>query len=113
MTVEPLQNDTRRYVLGRHEPRSLMGGRERGEVAVLVAGVALGLLAAVGGGGSVGSFSLLAVFTGAAAVIVFVPYRGRTLYRWLPLDLRHQRQQRNGSQHYVNRARESGVTTGG
>lgn len=113
MTVEPLQSDTRRYVLGRHEARSLMGGRERGEVAVLIAGVALGLLAAVVGGGSVGSFSLLAVFAGAAAVIVFVPYRGRTLYRWLPLDLRHRRQQRDGSQHYVNRARESGVTADG
>ena len=113
MTVEPLQSGTRRYVLGRHEARSLLGERERGEVAVLVAGVALGLLAALVGGGSVRAFSFLVVFSGAAAATVFVPVRGRTLYRWLPLDLRHRRQQRTGSGLYVNGAREAGMSIDG
>jgi hypothetical protein len=113
VTVETSSPDTRRYTLGRHESRSLLGNRDRGEVAVLVAGIVIGLLAALVGGATVGSFVLLSLSVGAATAAVFVPVRGRTLYRWLPLDMRHARAVRRGSNRYVNAAREAGTTLAG
>src|SRR3954451_3261538 len=100
--------EPRRYVLGRHESRSLLGGRERGEVATLIGGVAMGVIAAVAGGATLASFVLLSVIVGAAAGAVFVPFRGRTLYRWLPLDLRHLRAERQGTNAYTNDSPEAG-----
>lgn len=113
MTADTSPAEPRRYTLGRHEARSLLGERERGEVAVLIAGVALGLLTALVGGGTVTSFVLLSAFVGAATATVFVPVRGRTLYRWLPLDLRHLRAERRGTNAYLNDSRQAGVLLDG
>src|SRR4051794_22909445 len=68
----------------------------------------MGVIAAVVGGATLASFVLLSIIVGAAAGAVFVPFRGRTLYRWLPLDLRHLRAERRGTNAYTNDLREAG-----
>jgi hypothetical protein len=99
----------RRYVLGRHESRSLLGRRERGEVAVLVVGVAVGVAASLLTGGSPAGFVLLAGSLLGSVGAVYLPWRGRTLYQWLPIDLRFARQRRTGATSYASHAREAGI----
>ena len=56
-TLEPAA--ARRYTLGRHESRSVLGRRERGEVLVIVGGVALGVVSSAVTGGSPLGFVVL------------------------------------------------------
>jgi hypothetical protein len=99
----------RRYVLGAPEARSVLGRREPGEVSVLVAGVMLGLLASLTSGGSPLGFVALVAFVLLAVVAVYAPVRGRTLYRWLPVDAAFRHRQLSGRDRYVSHAREAGV----
>lgn len=109
MTVTSEAAAGRRYTLGRPESRSLLGRRERGEVAVLVVGVALGVLSSLMSGGSVAGFVLLAGFLLGSVATVYLPWRGRTLYQWLPIDARFVRQRRTGTTTYTSPAREAGI----
>jgi hypothetical protein len=99
----------RRYALGRHESRSLLGRRERGEVVVLVLGVAVGVVASLLTGGSPVGFVLLAASLLGSVGAIYLPWRGRTLYQWLPIDLRFAWQRRTGSASYTAHAREAGI----
>jgi hypothetical protein len=99
----------RRYVLGAPEARSVLGRREPGEVSVLVGGVLLGLLASLTSGGSPVGFLALLAFVLIAVVAVYAPFRGRTLYRWLPVDVVFRHRQLSGRDRYRSRAREVGV----
>lgn len=103
------QRAARRYVLGAHETRSVLGRREPAEVVVLLVGVLTGVAASLAGGGSAVGFLVLATTVSLAVAVVFLPVRGRTLYRWLPLDLRHVLSLLFGRQEYRSSAREAGV----
>ena len=104
-TVEHLT--ARRYILGRHESRSLLGRREGGEVAVVVVGIVLGVLSSLVTGGSPAGFALLSLFVLGSVAAVYLPWRGRTPYQWLPIDVRFGVQGRRAA--FVSDAREAGV----
>ena len=97
----------RRYILGRHESRSLLGRREGGEVAVVVVGIVLGVLSSLVTGGSPAGFALLSLFVLGSVAAVYLPWRGRTPYQWLPIDVRFGVQGRRAA--IVSDAREAGV----
>ena len=97
----------RRYILGRHESRSLLGRREGGEVAVVVVGIVLGVLSSLVTGGSPAGFALLSLFVLGSVAAVYLPWRGRTPYQWLPIDVRFGVQGRRAA--FVSDAREAGV----
>ena len=97
----------RRYILGRHESRSLLGRREGGEVAVVVVGIVLGVLSSLVTGGSPAGFALLSLFVLGSVAAVYLPWRGRTPYQWLPIDVRFGFQGRRAA--FVSDAREAGV----
>ena len=97
----------RRYILGRHESRSLLGRREGGEVTVVVVGIVLGVLSSLVTGGSPAGFALLSLFVLGSVAAVYLPWRGRTPYQWLPIDVRFGFQGRRAA--FVSDAREAGV----
>ena len=97
----------RRYILGRHDSRSLLGRREGGEVAVVVVGIVLGVLSSLVTGGSPAGFALLSLFVLGSVAAVYLPWRGRTPYQWLPIDVRFGFQGRRAA--FVSDAREAGV----
>lgn len=99
----------RRYLLGQHETRSLLGRRDPGEVAVLVTAVAVGVVLSVAVAGRAAGVLALVAVVGAAVAAVYVPYRGRTAYRWLPIDLAWLRRARRHELGYRSQAREAGV----
>lgn len=101
------------YTLGQTTHRSLLGRREPGEVVVVCLGVAAGVLLAVSSGGRPVGFVLLGSSVLAALTVVFVPLRGRTLYRWLPLDVRYARQKRHGTLAYRSGSYEAGFLLDG
>jgi len=101
------------YSLGQTTHRSLLGRREPGEVVVLCLGIATGVLFAIASGGQPVGFVLLAASILTALTVVFVPLRGRTLYRWLPLDVRHARQKRAGTLSYRSGSYEAGFLLDG
>ncbi len=101
------------YSLGQTTHRSLLGRREPGEVVVLCLGIATGVLFAIASGGQPIGFVLLAASILTALTVVFVPLRGRTLYRWLPLDVRHARKKRAGTLSYRSGSYEAGFLLDG
>lgn len=109
MTTTLAQLHPRRYVLGRHEARSLLGRREGGEVAVVIGGIVLGVLASLLAGGSPLGFVLLAAFVLGSIGTVYLPWRGRTPYHWLPVDLRFTVQRQRGGAESAGDAREAGI----
>lgn len=104
----------RRYFLGSPESRSVLGRRELGEVAVIVGGVGAGVAVSLLSGGASWGLLLLAIAVALAVTTVFAPFRGRTLYRWLPVDLAFVLSQLTGQWEYSSGAKETGVdaTTG-
>lgn len=101
------------YRLGQNTSQSLLGRRERGEVVVLCAGIAAGVLCAIASGGAAVGFVLLAGCILTALAVVYLPLRGRTLYRWLPLDVRYAKDRRHGRLAYESGSHEAGVTQDG
>lgn len=99
----------RRYQLGGQETRSVLGRREPAETALLVGSVVVGVGVSLMSGGSPYGFVVLLLLVCAAAVAVFLPVRGRTLFRWLPLDARFARDRRTGRDRYRSRYREAGI----
>jgi hypothetical protein len=99
----------RRYLLGQHETRSVLGRREPGEVALLVSAVGAGVAASVLVAGRAVGLVALVVVLGAAVLAVYLPFRGRTAYRWLPIDIRWLRRRRAGELQYRSSAQEAGI----
>lgn len=99
----------RRYQLGGQEARSLLGRREPGETSVLIGAVVLGVVVSLTSGGAPAGFLVLAVLVVAAVLVVFLPVRGRTLFRWLPLDVRFAMSRRSGQDQYTSGHRLAGI----
>lgn len=99
MTAPP-QTLTRRrtYLIGRARPQAIVGrNRETGEIAMIVVGAFLGmmsgLLIPVLSARIVG----LVGFPMLALAAVYVPYNGRTFYRWFEINRSFRRLQRRGA----------------
>ena len=58
-------------------------------------------------GGSPAGFALLSLFVLGSVAAVYLPWRGRTPYQWLPIDVRFGVQGRRAA--FVSDAREAGV----
>jgi hypothetical protein len=104
----------RTFRFGRPRPNAMIGrDREPGELGLLVGAAALGLL-----GGLVLPWLPLRILilvgvplSGAA--IVWMPYRGRTFYRWCEINRSHRRLLRTGAASYRSAAVEAGTRLDG
>jgi hypothetical protein len=104
----------RTFLIGKPKPTAVIGrNREPGEIAVLLAG---GLLALVSGL-LLPSLPLkvltLVGFPAAALVVVFAPYRKRTIYRWFEINRSYRRLLRSGTATYRSTAAEAGTLLDG
>ncbi|MDI5967684.1 hypothetical protein POF50_008835 [Streptomyces sp. SL13] len=108
MTTQPFAQ-RRTYLIGKARPNAIVGkNRETGEIGIIVAGAALGMMCGLlipvlplRIAGLVG-FPLLAF------AAVFMPYRHRTFYRWFEINRSYRRTLRSGAT-YRSAAAEAGI----
>lgn len=98
------------FHFGKPRPNAMIGrDREPGEIAVLVGAGAAGIL----GGLVLPWLPLRILFLVGAplmgAAVVWLPYRGRTFYRWYEVDRSHRRLLRTGTASYRSGAIEAGT----
>ncbi|NEE12334.1 hypothetical protein G3M58_38500, partial [Streptomyces sp. SID7499] len=77
----------RTYLIGRARPNAIVGkNRETGEIALIIVGAFLGMMSGL----LVPVLSLRIVclvgFPMLALAIVYVPYKGRTFYKWFEIN---------------------------
>lgn len=88
----------RTYLIGRARPNAIVGkNRETGEIALIIAGAFLGMMSGL----LVPQLALrivsLAGFPMIALAAVYIPYRGRTFYRWFEINRSYKRTLRRGT----------------
>lgn len=105
----------RAYRFGNTRSTGLVGRRDLGEQLVLVAGGAVGLLAAAVIGPVLFRVAALLVAVGTAVAVVFVPYRPRgaarrrTVYRWWEIRRSYRATLRANRASWRSEAREAGI----
>ncbi|MET9856774.1 SCO6880 family protein [Streptomyces sp. NPDC006450] len=102
----------RTYLIGRARPNAIVGkNRETGEIALIIVGAFLGMMSGL----LVPSLTLrivsLAGFPMLALAAVYVPYRGRTFYRWFEINRSYKRTLRRGTT-FRSGAMEAGIRAG-
>lgn len=114
-TPLPPQTFTRRrtYLIGRARPQALIGrNRETGEIALIVAGAFLGMMSGL----IIPQLMLriigLAGFPLLALSAVYMPYNGRSFYKWFEINRTFRRTLRRGAT-YRSSAPEAGITLDG
>jgi hypothetical protein len=113
MSAEGIER-RRSFVIGKAKPNAIVGrNRETGELAILVLGCGLAMIA-----GFIVPTLALKIITiiglpAAAAAVVFLPYRKRTVYRWFEIDRTYRRLTRSGTARYASGAVEAGTRLGG
>lgn len=104
----------RSFLIGKAKPNAIVGrNRETGELAVLVVGGALAMIAAFAVPTLFLKILMIIGLPAAAAAVVFLPYRRRTLYRWFEIDRSYRRLIRSGAARYASGAVEAGTRLGG
>lgn len=103
----------RTYLIGRARPQSIVGrNRETGEIALIVAGGFLGMMSGL----LIPVLTIRIVglvgFPALALAAVYMPYRGRTFYRWFEVSRSYRRLLRRGAT-YRSAAPEAGITLDG
>ncbi|MGW7007868.1 SCO6880 family protein [Streptomyces sp. NPDC054933] len=112
MTTQPIAQ-RRTYLIGKARPNAIVGkNRQTGEIALLVIGAFIGMVWGLAItilplriGGLIG-FPLLSF------AAVFMPYRGRTFYRWFEINRTYRRTLRS-SAGYRSAAPEAGISLDG
>lgn len=99
----------RTYLIGRARPNAIVGkNRETGEIALIIAGAFLGMMSGL----LVPDLTLrivsLAGFPMLALAAVYVPYKGRTFYRWFEIRRSYKRTLRRGTT-YRSGTMEAGI----
>ncbi|WP_371677466.1 SCO6880 family protein [Streptomyces sp. NBC_01276] len=99
----------RTYLIGRARPNAIVGkNRETGEIALIIVGAFFGMMSGL----LVPDLTLrivsLAGFPMLALAAVYVPYKGRTFYRWFEISRSYKRTLRRGTT-YRSPAMESGT----
>lgn len=103
----------RTYMIGRARPNAIVGkNRETGEIALIVVGAFLGMMSGLLVPVLSVRIPALVGFPLLALATVYVPYRGRTLYRWFEIDRSYRRIQRRGGT-YRSAAPEAGTRLDG
>jgi hypothetical protein len=113
MTVE--QHPARRlYLIGKGRPSAIVGrNREPGELAVIVVTCGLGLLAGIVLPGLLLRALALAGMPAVGFGVVFLPYRGRTVYRWFEIDRTYRRLVRSPRARWTSAAPSAGTRLDG
>ncbi|MER7990936.1 SCO6880 family protein [Streptomyces noursei] len=104
----------RTYLIGRARPNAVVGkNRETGEITLIIAGAFLGMMCGL----LVPSLPLrIASLTGfpmLGLALVYVPYKGRTYYKWFEIRRSFRRTVRKGGAVYRSGAMEAGVRLDG
>lgn len=102
----------RTYLIGRARPNAIVGkNRETGEIALIIVGAFLGMMSGL----LVPALTLRIVslvgFPMLALAAVYVPYRGRTFYRWFEINRSFKRTLRRGTT-FRSGAMEAGIRAG-
>jgi hypothetical protein len=106
-------SERRTYVIGKAKPNAMIGrNRESGELFVLVAGGALGLLFGLVAPALPVRITGLVGFPLLAFAAVFLPYRKRTFYKWFEINRAYKRLLRSGSK-YRSPVMEQGIRMDG
>ncbi|TDC67289.1 SCO6880 family protein [Streptomyces hainanensis] len=114
MTSPPHTLTRRRtYLIGRARPQAIIGrNREAGEIGFIVAGAFLGMMSGI----LIPTLTIRIVglvgFPMLALAAVYLPYNGRTFYRWFEINRSFRRTQRRGAT-YRSDAAEAGIAFSG
>jgi hypothetical protein len=104
----------RTYMIGRARPNAMVGkNRETGEIGLIIAGAFLGMMSGLLI--PVLSFRIPALigFPMLALAAIYVPYKGRTFYKWFEISRSYRRMLRSGSTAYRSSAAEAGTRLDG
>jgi hypothetical protein len=113
MTSDSL--DRRRvFQFGKAKPNAVVGrNRENGELLILVGGCALAMI----GGFAIPTLPLkvlcFVMFPALAVMVVFMPYRKRTIYKWYEIDRSYRRLLRSKEASWRSAAMEAGTRIDG
>ncbi|MEE1931361.1 SCO6880 family protein [Streptomyces sp. TRM 70351] len=114
MTTPHAVAPRRTYTIGRARANALVGkNRETGEIALIVVGAFLGMMSGLLVPVLSLRIVLLTGFPMLALAAVYVPYRGRTFYRWIEIDRSYRRLQRGSGAVYRSAAPEAGISLDG
>ncbi|WP_149179853.1 SCO6880 family protein [Streptomyces sp. TRM49041] len=103
----------RSYLIGRARPNAVIGkNRETGEIALIIAGAFLGMMCGLLVPVLPLRISLLTGFPMLALTAVYIPYRGRTFYRWYEINRSYKRVLRQGTT-YRSTVMEAGTRIDG
>ncbi|MCQ0023397.1 hypothetical protein M4914_10835 [Streptomyces somaliensis DSM 40738] len=103
----------RAYLIGRARPNAIIGkNRETGEIALIIAGAFVGMMCGLLVPVLSLRIVLLVGFPMLALAAVYVPYRGRTFYRWYEVNRSYKRILRQGTT-YRSAAMEAGTRLDG
>lgn len=112
MTIEAQSHPIaprRTYLIGRARPNAIVGkNRETGEIALIIAGGFVGMMCGLLVPVLMLRIVTLVGFPMLALGIVYVPYRGRTFYRWFEINRSYRRILRRGAT-YRSAAAEAGT----
>ncbi|MGK5534058.1 SCO6880 family protein [Streptomyces sp. URMC 129] len=111
----PPQTFTRRrtYLIGRARPQAIVGrNRETGEIALIVIGAFLGMMSGLLVPVLLLRIIGLAGFPVLAFAAVYMPYNGRTFYKWFEINRSYRRTLRRGAT-YRSSAPEAGTMLDG
>ncbi len=108
-----LSTQRRTYMIGKARPNAIVGkNRDTGEIALIVVGAFFGMMSGL----LIPVLSLripaLVGFPALALAAVYVPYRGRTFYRWFEINRSYKRLLRRGTT-YRSSAAEAGTSLDG
>lgn len=103
----------RTYMIGRARPNAIVGkNRETGEIGLIIVGAFLGMMSGL----LIPVLSLripaLVGFPVLALAMIYVPYKGRTFYKWFEINRSYKRMLRQGTA-YRSEAAEAGVRLDG
>ncbi|WP_367139945.1 MULTISPECIES: SCO6880 family protein [Streptomyces] len=103
----------RTYLIGRARPNAVVGkNRETGEIALVIAGAFLGMMCGLLVPVLPLRIVTLTGFPMLALAAVYVPYKGRTFYKWFEITRTYKRTLRRGTT-YRSTAAEAGTRLDG
>ncbi|MEU3748205.1 MULTISPECIES: SCO6880 family protein [Streptomyces] len=99
----------RTYLVGRARPNAIVGkNRETGEIALIIVGAFLGMMSGLLVPVLPLRIALLAGLPMVAIAAVYLPYKGRTFYKWFEINRSYKRMLKRGTA-YRSVAAESGT----
>lgn len=111
--VSPPVTPRRTYLIGRARPNAIIGrNRETGEIALIIGGAFLGMMCGILIPFLFPRILLLMGFPLIAIAAVYLPFKGRTFYKWFEINRSYKRSLRRGTT-YRSSVAEAGVRLDG